>query len=221
MNSVASVCVVAIILSLPLTSCATAENSSVTSVSVSSQASQPAPGTVNSAPSPLDRVTVADVEAIAKNVDMGFEDGWIAGRDARVFKSPYKKLSARDKASFAVAYHDWLEPFHQDLGNTLSTYVPYKKRSAFAREYWQNSSSSSLFKSAIEKYQVAWIHESLLDGSELWWRAAEKRFGNRINSVLTLVHDTEQNMVSKYMEDEKSESTFSAQMSDKTKKPEK
>ncbi len=221
MNSVASLCVVVLILSLALTSCAAAESGSATSISGSSQASRASSSTVNSAPSPLDRVTVADVEAIAKVVDLGFEDGWIAGRDARVFKSPYRNLSARDKAEFAVAYHDWLEPLHQDLANDLSTYVPHKKRAAFAREYWEHSSASALFKSAIEKYQVAWIHESLLDGSELWWRAAEKRFGKRIDSVLALVHDTEQNMVSKYMEDEKTESTFSAQMSDKTKKPEK
>lgn len=167
-----------------------------------------------------DRVTIEDVAAIAKKVDSGFEDGWIAGREARVFKSPYRTLSAQDKAQFALAYHDFLEPFHQDLGNNLATYVPYKTRAAFARKYWLASSSGEKFKNEKEKYQIAWMHESLLDGSELWWRAAEKRFGNKIDSVLALVHDTEQNMVSKYMEDEKTEGTFSSQMSDKSVKPE-
>jgi hypothetical protein len=167
-----------------------------------------------------ERVTIDDVAAIAKKVDLGFEDGWIAGREARFFRSPYRTLSAHDKAQFALAYHDFLEPFHQDLGNNLATYVPYKTRAAFARQYWLSSSSGEKFKNEKEKYQVAWIHESLLDGSELWWRAAEKRFGSKIDSVLALVHDTEQNMVAKYMEDEKTEGTFSGQMSDKSiKKP--
>ena len=163
-----------------------------------------------------ERVTIDDVTAIAKKVELGFEDGWIAGREARFFKSPYRIVSAHDKAQFALAYHDFLEPFHQDLGNSLATYVPYKTRASFARQYWRASSYGEQFKKEKEKYQVAWIHESLLDGSELWWRAAENRFGSKIDSVLGLVHDTEQNMVSKYMEDEKTEGTFSGQMSDKS-----
>ncbi len=176
-------------------------------------------GQIVSGGNSTERVTVEDVAEIAKKVDLGFEDGWIAGREARVFKSYYRVLSATEKAKFALAYHDFLEPFHQDLGNNLATYVPYKKRAAFARQYWLNSSSGEKFKSEKEKYQIAWMHESLLDGGELWWRAAEKRFGNKIDSVLALVHDTEQNMVSKYMEDEKTEGTFSSQMSDKSIKP--
>lgn len=166
-------------------------------------------------------VTVEDCEAIAKKADMVLEDGWIAGRDSRTFKSPYRTLSARAKGEFAVAYHDFLEPFHQDIANDRSTYVPYRTRATFAKKYWAESRFGEQFKNAAEKYQIAWAHESLLDGSELWWRAAEKRFGKRINSVLALVHDTEQNMVSKYMEDDRTESTFSAQMSDKSDKSDK
>ncbi len=207
MNSVGRLGLLAIITCAALTSCALPSAPPAGSTVIVSGAQGP------------ERVSAADIAEIAKNVDLGFEDGWIAGREARVFKSPYKTLSAPDKADFAIAYHDWLEPLHQDLGNNLATYVPYKKRAQFARKYWENSSSAALFKKVIEKYQVAWIHESLLDGSELWWRAAEKRFGNRIDSVLALVHDTEQNMVSKYMEDERNEGTFSGQMSDKTVKP--
>ncbi len=193
-----------------------AETTTETASRSSSANGTPRPDTIVSGGSGPERVTVDDVAAIAKKVDVGFEDGWIAGREARVFKSPYRTLSAHDKAEFALAYHDFLEPFHQDLGNNLATYVPYKTRVAFARKYWQSSSSAETFKKAQEKYQVAWIHESLLDGSELWWRAAEIRFGNKIDSVLALVHDTEQNMVSKYMEDEKTEGTFSGQMTDKS-----
>ncbi len=167
---------------------------------------------------PDGKVTVEDCAAIAKKADLVFEDGWIAGRDPRIFKSPYRTISARAKGEFAVAYHDFLEPFHQDLANDRSTYVPYRVRATWAKKYWANSEFGEQFKKEAEKYQIAWAHESLLDGSELWWKAAEQRFGKRIDSVLALVHDTEQNMVSKYMEDEKTESTFSAQMSDKSKK---
>lgn len=92
-----------------------------------------------------ERVTIDDVAVIAKKVDLGFEDGWIAGREARFFRSPYRTLSAHDKAQFALAYHDFLEPFHQDLGNNLATYVPYKTRAAFARQYWLSASSAAKF----------------------------------------------------------------------------
>lgn len=162
-----------------------------------------------------DRVTLIEVERIAQSVDKSYEDGWICGREPRIFKSPYGKLSALLKAKFAMAYHDFLEKVHQDLANDRATYLPYSKRTAFARQYWENSEVAESFKNEKEKYQIAWIHESLLDGSELWWRAAEKRFGARINSASTLSHDTEQNMVFKYMEDQNTESTFSAQLKPK------
>jgi hypothetical protein len=167
---------------------------------------------------PNNRVTVEEVETIAAEVDKGYADGWIDGRDPRVFKSPYKDLTALQKAQFAMAYHDMVEKSDQNLGQSYKSYIPYKKRVQFARQYWENSDLSPLFKKAIEKMQVAWIHESLLDGSELWWRAAEKRFGNAIDSPTQMAHDVEQNMVSKYMEDEGTESTFSQQMSIKTTK---
>ena len=164
-----------------------------------------------------DRVTVEEVAAIAKVADRDLVDGWINGRDPRVFKSYYKTLTPMQKAQFAMAYHDMIEKSDQNLAQSYKTYIPYKKRVAFARNYWENSEFGAKFKSEIEKMQVAWIHESLLDGSELWWRAAEKRFGNAISSPAQMAHDVEQNMVSKYMEDEGTESTFSQQMTDKTK----
>jgi hypothetical protein len=165
---------------------------------------------------PNNRVTVEEVEAIAADADKGFADGWIDGRDPRVFKSPYKELTALEKAQFAMAYHDLVEKSDQNLGESYKTYIPYKKRAQFARHYWETSALAPKFKASIEKMQVAWIHESLLDGSELWWRAAERRFGNAIDSATQMAHDVEQNMVSKYMEDEGTESTFSKQMSVKT-----
>lgn len=165
---------------------------------------------------PNNRVTVTEVEAIAKEADKGFADGWIDGRDSRTFKSYYARLTPLQKAQFAMAYHDLVEKSDQNLGESYKTYIPYKKRANFARHYWETSELGPKFSSEIEKMQVAWIHESLLDGSELWWRAAEQRFGNAIDSPTQMAHDVEQNMVSKYMEDEATESTFSQQMSVKT-----
>ncbi|MBU6453667.1 MAG: hypothetical protein KGS72_17945 [Cyanobacteria bacterium REEB67] len=162
---------------------------------------------------PNNRVSLAEVTSIAADADKTFVDGWIDGRDSRTFKSYYKNLPALEKAQFAMAYHDMVENSDQNLAESYKTYIPYKERVRFARNYWENSSEAAKFKSEIEKMQVAWIHESLLDGSELWWRAAENHFGNAIDSPTQMAHDVEQNMVSKYMEDEGTESTFSQQMS--------
>lgn len=172
---------------------------------------------VQSVSDPNNRVTVDEVASIAAKADLDYVDGWIDGRDPRVFKSYYKSISPMQKAKFAMAYHDMIEKSDQNLAQSYKTYIPYKKRVAFARKYWQDSELGPKFKSEIEKMQVAWIHESLLDGSELWWRAAEKRFGNAISSPAQMAHDVEQNMVSKFMEDEGTESTFSQQMSEKKK----
>ena len=167
---------------------------------------------------PNDRVSIKEVEAIATEADKSFVDGWIDGRDARVFRSYYKQLSPLEKAQFAMAYHDMVENSDQNLAQSYKTYIPYKTRVKFARNYWLNSDQGKKFSSEIEKMQVAWVHESLLDGSELWWRAAERHFGDAIDSPTQMAHDVEQNMVSKYMEDESTESTFSQQMSIKTPK---
>ena len=164
---------------------------------------------------PNDRVTEPEVEAIATEADKSFVDGWIDGRESRTFKSPYRTVTPLEKAKFAMSYHDMIENSDQNLAQSYKTYIPYKKRVAFARNYWENSAEAPEFKKAIEKMQVAWLHESLLDGSELWWKAAEIHFGNAIDSPTQMAHDVEQNMVSKYMEDEGTESTFSQQMSEK------
>ena len=57
----------------------------------------------------------------------------------------------------------------------------------------------------------------MLDGSELMFRALEQKFGSALNSSLIMAHDVEQNKVSKYMEDERTESSFAMQMKAKVK----
>lgn len=157
-------------------------------------------------------VQLDEVEAIAKEADAVIADGWICGRDPRFFKSPYRVITPLQKAQFALAYRDFVLGQNQNLSRSLTTYIPYKKRSEFARKYWENSDLSEKFKAETEKYQVCWIHESLLDASELVFRAVEKKFGPALDSTQIMAHDVEQNMVSKYMEDERTESSFAWQL---------
>ncbi len=162
-------------------------------------------------------VNGSEVAAVAAEADKTLVDGWICGRDPRTFKSPYRTISAQEKAEFALAYRDFIASKHQALAQSRSTYIPYKERSAFARNYWENSKEGDEFKKQEERYQIAWVHESLLDGSELLFRAMERKLGAGLDSVVIMAHDVEQNMVSKYMEDERTERTFSDQLKPKDK----
>lgn len=164
----------------------------------------------------LAQLSPEDVEPVAAEADRQLVDGWICGRDARTFKSPYRTVSPREKALFALAYRDFIAGRGQNLGLSLSTYIPYQDRSRFARQYWEKSALKEEFAKETEKYQVCWIHESLLDGSELVFRAAERKFGQSLDSALIMAHDVEQNMVSKYMADERTESSFAMQFKPKT-----
>lgn len=158
---------------------------------------------------------VEDIEAIAAMADKNVMDGWIAGRDPRILKSPYRGLPASAKAEFAMAYAGWLDKSAQNLALSKASYVPYRKRARFAREYWEGSPYKEQFEKETEKYQIVWIHDSLLDGSELYFRALESKYASSLDSTITMAHDLEQNMVTKYMEDESTESTFSQQFKPK------
>lgn len=164
----------------------------------------------------LAKLTPEDVEPVAAEADRQLVDGWICGRDPRTFKSPYRTVSPRQKALFALAYRDFIAGRGQNLALSLSTYIPYQDRSHFARQYWEQSDLKEKFAGETEKYQICWIHESLLDGSELVFRAAERRFGQSLDSALIMAHDVEQNMVSKYMADERTESSFAMQFKPKS-----
>lgn len=156
-------------------------------------------GRAVSRPGLQERVTLDEIAQIAAKCDSEYTDGWICGREPRVFKSPYGKLSPMAKAEFAEAYRRFIESTDQDLINRPSSYISYTRRAAFARKYWSESSAyGQSFKKESKKMQVAWVHESLWDGGELWWRAAEKRFGPKINSLGIMAHDQEQDMVFKF-----------------------
>lgn len=150
------------------------------------------------------------ISEIAAQADDTVIDGWFFGQDPRMFKSFYRKIPPDQKADFALAYHEWLMPFKQDLVADFKTYVPYSKRADFAFEWW--GKKVPRFGTQEKKLQVLWAHESIQDASELWWRASEKLGKIPANSALMLAHDQEQKMVAHYMEDEGSPGSLSDQV---------
>lgn len=152
-----------------------------------------------------------DIAELAGRVDRGFEDGWVAGRDPRIFKSGYAAVAPATKADFALAYHAMLAHAGQDLERDIKSYVPYADRARFAQSWWLSSPYGKQFSSLSRKMQVVWAHESMLDAGELWWRVYEARSG-RVGSGGAIAHDVEQNMVSQYMEDERTRGSLATQL---------
>lgn len=140
---------------------------------------------------------LADIEAEAARVDRMLEDGWIAGRESRTFKTPYALVPPRVKAQFALDYADMLRKRGQDLVRDWHTYVPYSQRALFALSWWKNNDA---FLHLTLRKQDIWIHECLLDASELYWRVFERQ--QNPDSIHVVAHDSEQNLVSKFMEND-------------------
>lgn len=152
----------------------------------------------------------SNMQDIAARADETVVDGWFYGQDPRFFKSFYRKIPAEMKAEFALAYHNWLSKFNQDLAKDFNSYVPYSKRADFAMEWW--SKHEPRFKSEPLKMQVLWVHESIQDAGELWWRAGEKLRPESKDATQTLAHDEEQKMVAQFMEKENSPGRISDQI---------
>lgn len=148
-----------------------------------------------------------EIEALALAADNTVEDGWFYGQEPRILKSFYRKIEAAEKAKFAIVYHNWLATKNQDLVRDFASYVPYSQRADMAREYW--TKNNPRFAKQEVKYQVLWVHESIQDAGELWWRAHEKLDGKSIDSGQNLAHDEEQKMLFKFMEDERSPRSLS------------
>src|SRR5262249_50926651 len=129
--------------------------------------------------------------------------------EPRVFKSAHGQAAPEIKADFALAYAQMLRQSGEDMLKDWQSYVPYSKRSLFARRWWTEHSPE--FGKQTPKYKVQWIHEALLDAGELWWRAGEKLAQGNLSSPQELAHDAEQRLVFKWAEDEHNESTFSQQ----------
>jgi hypothetical protein len=147
------------------------------------------------------------IEADARR--LGIVDGFFFGEEARNFKTPYLLTTPELKTDFALAYEQMLTDSNENMLKNWQSYVPYSKRSQFARKWWTDHSEE--FGKQSEKMKILWIHESMLDGSELWFRAIEKLNKGNIDSPSVLAHDEEQRMVFKYAENDHSEGSLSSQ----------
>lgn len=152
-----------------------------------------------------------EIAAMAEQLDRTYEDGWICGRNTRVHKSGYRDVSPQIKAQFAVAYQEMLNKTDQNLAMEASSYVPYSKRFEFALDWWKNSDAREAFLKEPTKKKLVWLQESMLDGSELFWRVFEKLNPGKVNSVAVMAHDQEQDMVYNYTEREGHPGSFSQQ----------
>ena len=145
-------------------------------------------------------------------------DGWFFGQDSRSLKSGYTKSASAVKAQFACDYMQMLLDNQEDLLKNWQSYVPYSVREKFARAWWSDPKHCLTFKAESYYKQINWLHEAIMDGSELWWRALEKQCPEGVTSAAALAHDSEQQMVSKYKENEsspeKSVSSFAPQPSE-------
>lgn len=144
--------------------------------------------------------TSAEVKDEARKHERVMEDGWYFGELPRIFKSPYGQVSLDDKVEFAVAQAQFLKASKQDMAKNTETYVPYTKRAKFARQWWQASDYAKKYAEQPEKLQILWLQESLMDGSELWWRALEDKNRATMDSMRALAHDEEQRRVSRFQD---------------------
>lgn len=151
------------------------------------------------------------VSKLAAEEDRKYADGWFFGQLPRVFKSGYGKISCDLKAKFALDYEAMLLKRKQDLVSNFNSYVPYNQRLVFARDWWKNADQKGLckFTALSDKEKLIWVHESILDGSELAFRAREKMDPGKTNSYTVLAHDKEQDMVAHYTHEKGKVSTFS------------
>ena len=131
-------------------------------------------------------------------------DGWFFGSDSRSLKSGYTKSTSALKAQFACDYMQMLLEHHQDLVKNWQSYVPYSQREKFARAWWSDPKHSTAFVDEPYYKKILWLHEALMDASELWWRALERQCPDGVPSTQALAHDSEQQMVSNFKEDEHS-----------------
>lgn len=144
--------------------------------------------------------TFAEVKSEAQKHDRVMEDGWYFGELPRIFKSPYGQVSLDDKVKFAVAQAEFLKAEKQNMAKDMASYVPYSKRAEFAQKWWQQSDKGKQFSEQPEKFHILWIQESLMDGSELWWRAFEDKNRATMSSERAFAHDEEQRRVSQFLD---------------------
>lgn len=131
-------------------------------------------------------------------------DGWLYGQLPRTFKTDYARTTPAEKAEFAVDYVTFLKRSGQDMEHNWQSYVPYSKREAFARNWFSDPKNDTTFLKQTPWHQISWLHEALLDGNELYFRAFEKQEASIVTSTAAMAHDAEQEMVDGFKENERS-----------------
>ncbi|MBI2809505.1 MAG: hypothetical protein HYX67_01550 [Candidatus Melainabacteria bacterium] len=159
---------------------------------------------------PEDQLKKSIIEQ-AHQVDQTVVDGWFFGQEPRLFKSAYRKTTPEQKADFAMDYAKLVADSGQQMDVKWDSYIPYSKRREFAIAWWSDPAHDTEYLKQDPKYQVLWIHEALLDGSELWWRSYERLGGPQVPPPAVLAHDAEQSLVSKYSESDHNPGSFSTQ----------
>lgn len=147
----------------------------------------------------------------AHQVDQTVIDGWFFGQEPRLFKSGYRKTTPEQKADFAMDYAKMVADSGQQMDVKWDSYIPYSKRRDFATAWWSDPAHDTEYVKQDPKYKVLWIHEALLDGSELWWRSYERLGSPQVPPQAVLAHDAEQSLVSKYSESDHNPGSFSTQ----------
>lgn len=132
------------------------------------------------------------------------DDGWYFNQYPRIFKTQYAGASPDLKARFAVDYAEMLKTAHQDLVANWDSYVSYTARTEFANKWWHEHDDTGRFAKldSNRKLHVVWLHESILDASELWWRSFEIKNAEGLPTEQALAHDEEQKKVFNYMDHE-------------------
>lgn len=136
------------------------------------------------------------------------EDGWFFGELPRTFKSGYALTPPETKARFAMDLQAMLLRRGQNMVERWDSYVAYADRAQFAAAWWSNV-PGGVFRNESQKMQVVWLHEALMDASELRWRALEEKNAERVNSRYVVAHDAEQKSVYDYCNEQSRARSFS------------
>jgi hypothetical protein len=140
----------------------------------------------------------------AKELQGKLVDGWLDGQLPRTFKTDYARTAPEEKAEFAVDYVTFLKRSGQDMEHNWQSYVPYSNREMFARNWFSDPKNDTNFLKQTPWHQISWLHEALLDGNELYFRAFEKKEASTVTSTAAMAHDAEQEMVDGFKENERS-----------------
>lgn len=111
------------------------------------------------------------IEEIASEQDKSPSKDWFP-TGPRKFKSGYGKVANNVKAAFSIDLQNWAFEMGERLDSINETYIPYKKREEYAMWWWLRHDAN--YKKAAPWDKDQWKYESIIDGTELVWKAGNK-----------------------------------------------